>query len=72
MGFVGVDVVLVAVVGLAVLLGPAGVHVLSSGLVPGPVFGGLALLDLGILFPAATLPGASTKVASIICPARAT
>jgi len=56
-GFIRIDVVLVAAVGLVVLLGPAGVHILLPLLALGPVFGWRARLDLGVLFPAVALPG---------------
>ena len=51
------NVVLVSVKGLAVLLGPASIHILSSSLVLGPVFRDVALFDPGIFFPAVPLLG---------------
>ena len=68
---IGIDVVFVAIVGLVILFGPAGVRVFL------PALGGL----LGVIPPALIVAfsarllrwcGASTKVASIICPALAT
>ena len=60
-GFVRVDVVLVAVVGFVVLLGPAGIHVLLPLLVVGPVLGRRARLDPGVFFPGVALPGRFDK-----------
>lgn len=49
-GLVRVYVVLVAVVGFVVLLGPVGLHILLPLLVLGPDFGRPTHLDLGVLF----------------------
>lgn len=51
------NVVLVSVKRLAVLLGPARAHILSSPLVLGPVLRDVALFDPGIFFPAVPLIG---------------
>ncbi len=51
------DVVLVAVKRLAVLLGPARIHILSSPLVLWPVLRDITLFDPGIFLPAVPLLG---------------